>query len=57
MFGETAVFYVKDWNHPTETNIKKLMFTVPGMPYFQNKNHKTFTNTSSIIPKLLPYVK
>ena len=30
MFGETTIFYVKIWNHPTETTIKKWMFRVPG---------------------------
>ena len=28
--GETTIFYVQIWNHPTETTIKKLMFRVPG---------------------------
>ena len=31
MFGETTMFYIKIWNHPTETTIKKWMFRVPGM--------------------------
>ena len=30
MFGETTIFYIKIWNHPTETTIKKWMFRVPG---------------------------
>ena len=29
MFGETTIFHVKIWNHPTET--LKWMFQVPGM--------------------------
>ena len=28
--GETTIFYVKVWNHPTETTIYKQMFQVPG---------------------------
>ncbi len=31
MFGETTIFYVKVWNHPTETTIYKQMFQVPGI--------------------------
>ena len=34
MFGETTIFYVKVWNHPTETTIYKQMFQVP----YQQKN-------------------
>ena len=31
MFGETTIFYVKIWNHPTETTMKKgWLFRVPG---------------------------
>ena len=33
MFGETTIFYVKVWNHPTETTIYKQMFQVPGILY------------------------
>ena len=29
MFGETTIFYVKIWNHQTETTSKKLLFRVP----------------------------
>ena len=28
--GETAIFHVKIWNHPTETTIFKWLFRVPG---------------------------
>ena len=31
MFGETTIFYVQVWNHPTETTILKWMFRVPGV--------------------------
>ena len=31
MFGETSIFYIKIWNHPIETTIKKWMFRVPGI--------------------------
>ena len=40
MFDETTIFYVKLWNHPTETTIKKWMFRVPGRAignHVQNK--------------------
>ena len=30
MFGETTIFYIKIWNHPTETTNKKWLFRVPG---------------------------
>lgn len=30
MFGGTTIFYVEIWNHPTETTIKRWLFTVPG---------------------------
>ena len=30
MFGETTIFYIKDWNHPTETSVYKWLFRVPG---------------------------
>ena len=30
MFGETTIFLIKIWNHPTETTIKKWMFRVLG---------------------------
>ena len=30
MFGETTIFYVKIWNHPTETTKKTWLFRVPG---------------------------
>ena len=30
MFGETTIFHVKIWNHPSETTILKWMFQVPG---------------------------
>ena len=29
--GETIFVYVKIWNHPTETTIKKWLFRVTGM--------------------------
>ena len=32
MFGETTIFYIKIWNHPTETSIYKWLFRVPGHP-------------------------
>ena len=31
MFGETTIFYIKNWNHPTETSIYKWLFRVPGI--------------------------
>ena len=34
MFGETAIFYVKIWNHPTETTIYTWLFRVPGIHWF-----------------------
>ena len=37
MFGETTIFYVKIWNHPTERTIKKWLFRVPGMKQSRNK--------------------
>ena len=27
MFGETTIFYLKIWDHPTETTIKKWLFS------------------------------
>jgi len=30
MFGETTIFYIKIWNHPTETSIYKWLLGVPG---------------------------
>ena len=36
MFGETTIFYIKIWNHPTETTIKKWMFRVPGGDFSWN---------------------
>ncbi len=30
MFGETTIFYRKNWNHPVETTIYKQMFQLPG---------------------------
>ena len=34
MFGETTIFLIKIWNHPTETTIQKWMFRVPGLCLF-----------------------
>ena len=34
MFGETAIFHVKTWNHPTETTIYTWLFRVPGIHCF-----------------------
>ena len=34
MFGETALSYVKIWNHPIETTIYKWLFEVPGTGVF-----------------------
>ena len=30
MFGETTIFYIKIWNHPTETSIYKWLFGFQG---------------------------
>ena len=38
IFGDTTIFYVKIWNHPNETTIKKWLFRVPGNdqnPWYQ----------------------
>ena len=31
--GETTIFYIQIWNHPTETSIYKWLFRVPGSSY------------------------
>ncbi len=41
MFGETTIFYVKVWNHPTETTIYKQMFQVPGCTYHNLSPHES----------------
>ena len=42
-FGETTIFYIKIWNHPTETSIYKWLFRVPGpvsnIPPFFHRTH------------------
>ena len=42
-------FYVKDWNHPTETTNKKWLFRVPGL-----NNLSFFVATYSSSPKSFP---
>ena len=40
MFGETTIFYIKIWNHPTETSIYKWLFRVPGRnPSFRHRKN------------------
>ena len=51
MFGETTIFYIKIWNHPIETTIKKLMFRVPGIHHIPCRIHGTivaFTYLDSV---------
>ena len=39
--GETTIFRIKIWNHPTEIAIKKWMFRIPGryLKYFRCQLH------------------
>lgn len=32
--GETTIFHVKTWNHPTETTVERWLFRVPGSDCF-----------------------
>ena len=59
MFGETTIFYVKVWNHPTETTIYKQVFQVPGrnvqkiLNVFYAKSWMFFTRFWEIIQRFL----
>ena len=61
MFGETTFFYVKIWNHPTETTKKTWLFRVPGgYPYPQHspqitqRKKKIPGSLTEIAPEKLP---
>ena len=61
MFGETTIFYIKTWNHSTETSIYKKLFRVPGMVNVGRYNRPmhpptagTAESTSEAAPDTLP---
>ena len=59
MFGETTIFYIKIWNHPTETSMYKWLFRVPGTPKTGSTSSGDGTVTSllrTITPEIIHLV-